>query len=350
MTGTPVPAAAVPVTAIVVAWEAAADLPACLAALDAQDHPDLEVVVVDNGSTDATAAVLAAHLARPLRHPVRAVRHPRNLGLCAAVNGVLAGPTGAAILLVNPDATLDPGCVRHLVAELVAHPRCGSVQPRLLRPAGAGPDVIDTTGHVRTRPRLTLNRGQGLAAEGHAPPGGEVVGASGAAVLHRREMLDDVARHVDGRTEWLTEDLFAYFDDVELDLRARMRGWTSRYAPAAVGRHVRAGAAPGRSRRVHALNVANHLLVTLGTEPPRTLLRDLPVVLPVWLARAVLAAVRRPAAVPEVLRRLRLLPRFVRRGRADRARAVVDVAAVLDRWTEPLPAGWALAALRRGRG
>ncbi len=343
-------AAPMPVTAVVVAWEAADDLGACLAALDAQDHGPLDVVVVDNASRDATAEVVARHRSGPLRHPVRSIRNARNVGLCAAVNQALAGSTGDAVLLVNPDAVLAPDCVRLLAAELAAHPECGSVQPRLLRPSDGGPDRIDTTGHVRTRPRLVLNRGQGVPAAEHHPPGGEVWGASGAAVLHRRAMLDDVARRGPGGTEWLTEDLVAYFDDVELDLRARMRGWTARYVPAATGRHARAGASRRRARRVHALNVANHLIVTVGTEPPLGLVRDLALILPVWIGRLAVAALRRPTAVPLILWRLRLLPRAVRRGRSDRARATVDATAVLDRWTEPLPRGWLRGAARRASG
>ena len=342
--------AALGVTAVVVAWDDADVLADCLAALEAQDHPELEVVVVDNASADATLEVARRHVDAARRHPVRIVANERNEGLCGAVNRVLAAGTRAAVLLVNPDAVLAPDAVRLLAAELGADPRCGSVQPRLLRPVAGGPDAIDTTGHVRTRPRLTLNRGQGRPASEHAPSAGEVAGASGAAVLHRRAMLDDVARRVGGRTEWLTEDLVAYFEDVELDLRARIRGWTARYAPSAVGWHARAGASRRRPRRIHVLNVANHLLVTLGTEPPRALLRDLPVLLPVWLARLVLAGLRRPTAILPILWRLRLVPVFLRRGRADRARATVDVVATLDALVVPLPRGWVGDAVRRGRG
>jgi GT2 family glycosyltransferase len=336
------------VTAVVVTLDDEDDVSACLAALDAQDHPALDVVVLDNASSDGTVAAVERHLAGSLRHPVRLIREERNVGLCAAVNRVLAGPTGDAVLLVNADAVLDASCVRLLVDVLVTHPDCGSVQPRLLRPADGGPDRIDTTGHVRTRPRLVLNRGEGEPADAHAPAAGEVFGVSGAAVLHRRAMLDDVARRVGGGVEWLTEDLVAYFDDVELDLRARMRGWTARYAPEATGRHARAGASLRRPRRVHALNVANHLLVTIGMEPARTLVRDAAVILPVWAARLVVGLLRRPTAAPLVLWRLRLLPRAVRRGMADRARASVDVVRTLDAWTEPLPPGWFASAMRRG--
>jgi len=343
------------VTAIVVTWDSAADVAACLAALDAQDHPDLDIVVIDNASADDTVAVVTSHLAGPLRHPARLVRAPRNLGFCGAVNEGVRGSDAAAVLLVNPDAELAPDCLRHLVAVLAAHPECGTVQPRLLRrgPEGAatGPDArVDTTGHVLTRPRLVLNRGAGELAAMHLPAAGEVFGASGAVVLHRRAMLDDIARTRDGRTEWLTEDLVAYFDDVELDLRARMRGWTARHEPAAVGVHARAGATRRRSRRVAELNVANHLLVVVGHEPPRVLLRDAYIVVPVWVARLLAAVLRTPLALPGALWRLRLLPRALLRGRADRARATVPPAEVLARWTEAPPRGWLRAGLRRVLG
>jgi GT2 family glycosyltransferase len=167
-------------------------------------------------------------------------------------------------------------------------------------------------------------------------------------VLHRRTMLDDVAREgAAGGHEFLAEDLVAYFDDVELDLRARTRGWSARYAPDAVGRHARAGASRRRRRRVRVLNLSNHLLVILGAEGPRSLARDVTVIAPVWTARFVASILRSPLSMLIALGRLRLLPVMVRRGRADRARALVPISEVIARWVEPLPQGWLLAAARR---
>jgi GT2 family glycosyltransferase len=106
------------VAAIVVDWNSAEHLGACLAALDAQDHPDLEVVVVDNASTDGTPALLRA--TRLERHPVSVRTNPTNRGFCGGVNDALArlDPSVEAVLLVNPDVVAAPDLVSRCVAAL----------------------------------------------------------------------------------------------------------------------------------------------------------------------------------------------------------------------------------------
>jgi len=339
------------VTALVVTWDSANDIERCLASLDALEHPALDVVVIDNASVDDTVARIDAFRARERRHPVTLHRMPTNLGFCGAVNVGVRASTADAVLLVNPDATIEPGALGRMLDVLDAHPDCGSVQPKLLRlrPGGSSDAAtIDTTGHVLTRPRLLLNRGSGEPDDGRFDEAGEVFGVSGALALHRRAMLEDVARGPATRREYLTEDLVAYFDDVDLDLRARQRGWTARYEPAAVGHHARAGASRRRRRRVRVLNLSNHSLVVLGNEGLRLLLRDGPAVVPLWVLRTLTAALRSPVAMLLAVGRLRLLPAALRRGRRDRARATVPLEQVLERWCEPLPRGWLRAAARRG--
>jgi GT2 family glycosyltransferase len=336
------------VSAIVVTWDSADDVVTCLESLDAVTHPSFEIVVIDNASRDGTPELVEQLRARGRRHPLRLVRSERNLGFCGAVNAGVRSTSGDAVLLVNPDATLAPDAVTRMLEVLAADPGCGSVQPKLLREAVAEGETarIDTTGHVLTRPRLVLNRGAGQPDDGTYDEPGEVFGVSGAVALHRRAMLEDVARGTGPAREYLADDLVAYFDDVELDLRARMRGWSARYEPTAVGIHTRAGASRRRRRRVRTLNLANHLLVTIGGEGAG-LLRDVHVLAPIWVARLVAALLRSPLAFVGAAWRMRLLPAVIRRGRRDRARAVVPVADVIARWSTPLPRGWAGEALRR---
>jgi GT2 family glycosyltransferase len=336
------------VSALVVTWDSVADIATCLVSLDELTHPSLEIVVLDNASIDGTTTVVAELCAQRRRHPLRLVQAERNLGFCGAVNAGVRSTINDAVLLVNPDATLAPDALTRMLEVLITHPSCGSVQPRLRRPLVAGEAVprIDTTGHVLTRPRLVLNRGAGQPDDGRFETPGEVFGVSGAVALHRRTMLEDVARGTGPAREYLADDLVAYFDDVELDLRARTRGWTARYAPAAVGTHARAGASRRRRRRVRTLNLANHVLVTLGGEGAG-LLRDAHVIVPVWIARLLVAVARSPLAFLGAVWRLRLLPAVLRRGRADRLRALVPVAAVIEQWCTPLPRGWVRDAARR---
>ena len=335
------------VTALVVTWDSAADIERCLRSLDDVEHEAFDIVVLDNASDDATVALVEAVQAGPLRHPQALIRLAENRGFCGAVNIGIRGSDADAILLVNPDATIEPDAVTHMLRVLAEYPTCGSVQPKLLR-LGADPVVIDTTGHVLTRPRLVLNRGSGEPDDGRHDEPGEVMGVSGALALHRRAMLEDVARGTGPVREYLTEDLVAYFDDVDLDLRARQRGWTARYEPTAVGHHARAGVSQRRRRRVRVLNLSNHPLVILGNEGGATLLRDGLVIVPVWLLRLIVGTVRSPFAMLLAVGRLRLLRAALQRGREERALASVPMAAVLARWCDPLPRGWMRAAAQRG--
>jgi len=345
------------VTAVVVAWEAQGDIADCLAAIDAQDHEALDIIVVDNASRDGTLDAVAGCLAGGLRHHLRLIANATNRGFAGGVNDALAVSSAEAVLLVNPDARPAPDLVSRTVAVLEAHPEVGSVQPRLLRPSIERPvvgaatrPVLDTTGHVLTRPRLVRNRGEGRPDDGSIT-GGEVFGASGALVLHRRAMLDDVAWvHPDGRQEHLTEDLFAYFEDVELDYRARSRGWSAWHEPTAVGTHVRGGGARSRSTRVEALNWSNRLLVVIGMEAPSRLVRALLAVVATTAIVTVELALTRPWALVIGVARLRLMGAALRRGRLARSRARVPMGMVTDRWAVPLDvAEWVGTWWRRMR-
>jgi GT2 family glycosyltransferase len=342
------------VTAIVVSWNAAPQLPGCLDALDAQDHPDLEVVVVDNASHDGTAEVLAEAAAARRRHPLRVVWNVTNRGFAGAVNDGVAVTDADAVLLCNVDISAAPDLVSRCVAALEADPRRGSIQPKLQREVRTpdGRPVLDTTGHVLTTARLVQNRGEGEIDDGRLDVPGEIFGVSGALALHRRTMLDDVAwRRADGGREYLTEDLFAYFDDVELDWRARLLGWSAWYEPSAVGTHERGGAGPRRTPTVEALNFSNRLLVLATCDDRDARRRHLLTVVATTTLKAVELAITVPRAVIPSLQRLRLLPAARRRRRQLHARATVDPGELAERWAEPFRWGpWVATWWRRITG
>jgi GT2 family glycosyltransferase len=193
--------------------------------------------------------------------------------------------------------------------------------------------VIDTTGHVATRARLFRNRGEGAADRGQFDRPGEVFGVSGALALYRRTMLDEVAwRCDDGRLQWLTEDLFAYFEDVELDWRARRFGWIAWYEPTAVATHERGGAGVRRTPTVEALNWSNRLLAVATCDDPRGLLRALSLVATTSMLKTIELAITVPQALPAALSRLRLVPRALARRRQLDLRAPRTAADVERDW------------------
>lgn len=339
------------VTAVVVSWNSAADLPRCLDALLAQDHPDLSIVVVDNASTDRSGAILRRYADRG----VHTLWNTTNRGFAGGVNDAVALTGGDAVLLCNPDAVPEPDHVRLLVDALAADERRGAVQGKLLRPAPSpsGAPVIDATGHRAFRTRLFRNRGEGETDRGQYETPGPVFGVTGALALYRRAMLEDVAlpRPDRRRPQVLAEELFAYFEDVDLDWRAAMRGWTAWYEPRAVATHERGGAGPRRTPTVEQLNFVNRLLVIVTCDDRRSLLRAAPAVLLTTALKAVELLVTVPSAFAGVVRQLPGgLGSALRRRALVQAHATVPSADVIRRWFEPFDyRAWVGAWWRRAR-
>lgn len=328
------------VAAVVVNWNGADDLPACLAALRAQTHRLVEVVVVDNASTDGSRALLAAAVAAPEDVAVRVVWNDSNRGFAGGANdGIAAAGVVDAVLVCNPDVTPRRDYVARAVEALVADERRGAVQGRLHRsvPSPGGDPVIDTTGHLAFRPRLFRNRGEGEVDRGQWDTPGEVFGVSGALALYRRAMLDDLAIEVVGRDggtrrEVFDEDLFAFWEDVDLDWRAAMRGWTCWYEPAAVALHERGGAGPRRTARVEQLNWQNRLLVLLKDDTPAAVLRAAPGLAFTTLLKTAELVVTVPSAFVASLRDWRLVRVMLHKRSAVHGAATVPSRVVVDRW------------------
>jgi GT2 family glycosyltransferase len=333
------------VTACVVSWNSGPQLAGALDSLLAQTGVDLDVVVVDNASGDGSA-----ELARTYPH-VRVVENPTNRGFAPAANqgAAIARAGGSdALLLANFDVRLQPGYVAAAAGALAADARRGSVQGKLLRtaPGPGGEPIIDTTGHIAFRTRLFRNRGEGTPDDGRFDTAEPVFGVSGAVALYRLAALEDVA--VDG--EIFDEDLFAYWEDIDLDWRLNLRGWSCWYEPAALGWHERGGAGPRRSAVVERLNFVNRLHVIVKNDDTRSLLRALPGVGVTTVLKAGELALTVPGAFLASFPELRHLPASVRKRRRIHAAATVDPAAVVERWFEPFDyAAWVRTWWRRIR-
>jgi len=212
-----------PVSVIVVNCNGRDHLEVCLSSLLRQTLQPVEVIVVDNGSNDGSVAFVRERFGAA----IRLIANPTNPGYGAALNTGIRAARGRYLIALNNDTELDTGCVQALVEAADTYPNAGSCAPKIL--SFHDRNVIDNVGHLlyidglsRGRGRLEVDRGQYDRPE-------EVIGASGCAVLLRRAMLADVGL--------FDEDFFAYCEDTDLALRARLAGWTCRYVPAAVVYH-----------------------------------------------------------------------------------------------------------------
>lgn len=344
------------VVAVVVSWRQADQLAACLEAIDAQTHPDLRVVVVDNAGGDGSLEIARDVAGRPRRHPVTVAASASNRGFAGGVHDGLraAGEGWDAVWLVNVDAVPAADHLERLVGALWSDDDIAAVQGTLVRSAvGAdGVVVVDSTGIEATRARLFRDRDEGRPLAELRRAADAPFGVTGACALLRRDALADVAWSGDGpwTSRVLTEDLFAYFDDVDLAWRLQRLGWRCRYVPEATATHERGGAGPRRSSFVEELNAANRLLVLRTCDGSRR--GDRSSVAVTTGLKAVDLLVSHPTALVAAARRVRrgwAAAGRRRRELDDRARVSAD--AVVGRWFVPLRWGpWVAVWWRRVRG
>lgn len=269
---------------ILVTWNSAHFLPRCIAGITGQAWPDVEVIVVDNASTDGSPAII-----RDVLPHACLIVNSENRGFTGAVNQGVRVATGDFILLCNPDAYLEPDYASRLIAALDgAGASFGMAGGTLYR--GEGHDIrptaiIDTKGIRMTRSGRHFDIGQGkrdgeddrgltlLPAADNAQPLYECFGVSGAAPVYTRAFVDDVT--IAG--ELLDEDFFTYREDADLSWRGQLFGWRALHVPHATGVHVRT-VTPARRRQLPASvnmhSVKNRFLLRLKNEGPYLALRN----------------------------------------------------------------------------
>jgi GT2 family glycosyltransferase len=225
------------VAVIIVTFNSARYIAACLDHVLRQSHTPFEIVVVDNASTDPTVDILNTFENRP---GIRIFYNRRNVGFAAAQNQAIAAAADADwILTLNPDVRLTPDFLAALIAAGETDPQIGSVCGKLLASDPefqvGTPPLLDSTGIYFTRSLRHLDRGNRIPDRGQYDSPAFVFGATGAACLYRQAMIRDV--RIFG--EFFDADFFAYREDADVAWRAQLLGWKCLYTPAAVGLHVR---------------------------------------------------------------------------------------------------------------
>lgn len=323
---------------VIVTYDSAACLPATLAALVPQLRDDDELLIVDNGSSDGTAAV-----ARAAAPSARVIETGANLGFAGGCNVGADASRAPLLLLLNPDAQPAPGALDALRAAAAEHPDWGAWQALVTLSGG---ELINTSGGI------THFLGFGWAGECDQPvaPGRdrEVSFASGAALVVRREAWE--------RVGGFDPAYFMYAEDLDLSLRLRLAGYGVGLARAAVVEHDYDF---DKGARKWQLLETNRWRTVIADYPTSLLLPLLPVLLAVELALLPLAA--RGGWLPQKLRSQRevalALPALVRRRRrvqrtrvCSTARFAAALTADLDSPYLPRPQGLVGVAFALQRG
>lgn len=216
------------VSVIVVNLNRQAYLEACLRSLELQTGVSFETIVVDNASTDGSP-IWVEEYAATAPYPISLIVNRENRGFCGANNQGIAMARGEFIALLNNDAEAEPGWIEHLLGAFTRSPDVGMAASKIL--VWEDPQQIDKVGHLIWLDGQNRGRGSGELDRGQYDVEEEVLWPDGAACMYRKSMLDEIGG--------FDEDLFAYGDDAELGLRARIAGWRCLYMPGAVVRHHR---------------------------------------------------------------------------------------------------------------
>ena len=259
-------AVSAPVTVAIVTFNSASYIRQCLRFVYQQDYPVLEVIIIDNASTDATAEIL-----REFESRAQVIYNGVNQGFAGGQNQAISLARGSWILTLNPDVRLSRDFISNLVKAGNGDSAVGTVCGKLLTMSPdfeiPGQPVLDSTGIYFTSNLRHFDRGSKQPDQGQYELTEFVFGATGAAALYRRAMIEDIAL----RGGFFDPDFFAYREDADVAWRAQLLGWKCLYIPSAVGYHVRSVLPSNRESVAASINmhsVKNRFLMRINNITP----------------------------------------------------------------------------------
>ena len=249
------------VSVTIVTYNSGRFIKRCLESVLAQNYPNAEIIVIDNASTDGTVDILEQFEDR-----CQIVYNDENIGFAAAQNQAIALSSADWVLTLNPDVLLLPNFIHALVEAGHIDPKAGTVCGKLLTILATfdlpTKQLVDSTGIYFTPMLRHLDRGSQEVDNGHYLNYEYVFGATAAAALYRRKMIEDISIS----EEFFDPDFFVYREDADVAWRAQLFGWRCIYTPNARGYHVR-NVLPGNRRalppEINMHSVKNRFLMRI---------------------------------------------------------------------------------------
>lgn len=214
------------VSVVIVSWNGREDLRHCLGALRHQSDTAFDIIVVDNGSSDDTLAMLQRDFPE-----VRVIAVGRNTGFAAGCNRGIEAADADWVATLNPDTRAEADWIAEMKRHAAeAEDDVGMLASHLL--------FLDQPGIINSRGLSLTRSAQGVDRDYDQPDGGSyrvdsVFCPTAGAAFYRRDMLDGVR----GPHGYFDETFFMYGEDLDLGWRCRLAGWAAQYVPTAVVHH-----------------------------------------------------------------------------------------------------------------
>src|SRR5437867_1553646 len=212
------------VSIIILNYNGADLLPACLDSLHDLSYPQYEVIVVENGSTDNSMEVLARY------SWVKVVRTERNLGSSGGYNFGLPHSRGEFVLMMNNDMIANRDFVSVLSRYLVEHPEVGIVQGKMILPRSNG--TLEVCGSFLTCCGFPYHYGyykpDGPKYQRNYP----VFTGKGACMMFRREVIDQAGGY------YFNPEFHCYYEETDLCHRAWLAGYETHFVASPPIQHL----------------------------------------------------------------------------------------------------------------
>ena len=193
----------------------------CLRSLEEDGQPGSRTIVVDNGSRDGSARRL-----RELFPDLLLIANQRNRYFAFGANqglGLALSRRAEYVFLLNNDAQVAPGSLERLTGFMADQPRAGACQPLLV--FQSAPETIASAGGGLSGAGKAWDLDRGTRVDPARQEPEAVLAVSGGAMFLRAQALR--------RTGLFFSPFKMYFEDMDLSLRLRERGWTTHLVPQA---------------------------------------------------------------------------------------------------------------------
>lgn len=249
------------VSVIIVNYNGRIFLRKCISSLLSQSYPAIEIILVDNGSSDDSIGYVKKEFPS-----VKIISNKENLGFAKGNNIGIRAANGELIATVNNDTEATSKWVEGLVKAINSDENVGMCASKML--FMKNPELINSAGICISRSGACWDRGMFERDKGQYESIEEVFGPCSGAAMYRKSMLEEIGL--------FDEDFYAYMEDADLAFRGRLAGWKCLYVPNAVIYHAHGGTGGYASDFTIYYGNRNIIWISFKNFPNQLLITSLP--------------------------------------------------------------------------
>ena len=221
------------VSVAIVNWNGEKYLYKCIKSLLEQNYKNIEVIIIDNDSTDNSVKIIEDNF----KEDVLLFKN-KNTGYAGGANKGIELSKGDYVIIANPDIVFSENYIEKCIKKFEEDATIGAVTGKLLKydfDTDKKLNVIDSVGISFNHYRQGIDIGQNEVDEGKYEKDRRVFGVCGAAAVFKRDELEKIKIN----REYFDNDFFAYKEDIDICWRLNLYGFKCYYVHDAIAYHGR---------------------------------------------------------------------------------------------------------------